>query len=74
MSPWDGAVVVPFLSAEIEQARDVARWMDLGGPYFQSRKAVAPVAPSEPALLAENPIIILATIDSLRADLMTTPK
>jgi hypothetical protein len=66
----DGSVVVPFLSRiRARQIRTEARVPERWRPWFRSRSKAPPVPPGRP-VLPKNGIVILLTIDALRADML----
>jgi arylsulfatase A-like enzyme len=67
----EGSVVTPYL-ARLKQARpggDVSFPVEWE-PWFRPREDVSPVPPRRPRTLPEDPVVILFTIDSLRADVL----
>ena len=42
-------------------------------PWLRSRAQVPPIPPSEPPLLAKNAVVVVLTIDALRADVVADP-
>jgi hypothetical protein len=47
---------------------------DSSAQWFRPRRDVPDVPPSHPSLLPENPIVLLITMDSVRAELLTLPE
>lgn len=43
-------------------------------PWFEDRKAHPPIAPTQPPVLPANPVVILLSIDCLRADVVMSGK
>lgn len=43
------------------------------GPWFEPRAGLPPVAPSEPPLLASDAVVVLVTVDALRAEVLENP-
>jgi len=57
--------VEPLRKAEIPaEARD----------WFQDRSALPPIPPTDSTLFPQNPVVVLVTIDSLRADVLLSGK
>lgn len=42
-------------------------------PWLADRSALAPIPPTQPRLFPQNPVVVLLTIDALRADVIANP-
>jgi arylsulfatase A-like enzyme len=69
MNRLPGAPLVTELSAMRLRSIDEATAMELG-PWWQRRDALPATEPSRPLLLGPDAIVILITIDALRADVV----
>lgn len=67
------AAHVPPWSAPDDATDEVAIPLELA-PWFASRAGAPPVEPTRPALLPEDAIVLLFTIDSMRSDVLSVPR
>lgn len=63
---------LPLLQASAAQGEFTLRRVD--NPFFQQRAALPPIAPAPDVPRLEQPIVVLITIDSLRADVANGKK
>jgi hypothetical protein len=74
MARINGSIIAPLVarlrSAEGAGSVDVPAKLE---PWFKSR-ADAPPVPPGPRLLPEDPVVVLVTIDSVRAELLEDPR
>jgi hypothetical protein len=68
-----GAVVAPVLVRIRSRDEAAAPLMAERGEWFRDRTRALPVPPSDPPLLPKNPIIVLAIVDALRAEVVNDP-
>jgi hypothetical protein len=74
-----GAVASPWV-AEVRHwlappgSHELASEPPSRGPWFRSRSNVAAVPPSGPPLLGSQPVVVLITVDALRADVVNSGK
>jgi arylsulfatase A-like enzyme len=70
-----GSVVAPLFAGVLSRfsARRASIPTD-SKVWFQSRLGLSPVAPSDPRLLTANGIVLLLSIDAMRADVLADPK
>jgi hypothetical protein len=68
------AVLVPFLAALKKEDAWSAPVPDAQRAWFSDRSQLPDVAPTLPSLLDPNPTVILLSIDSMRAELLTDEK
>ncbi len=62
-----GASLAPFVAKLHGASRGGAA---VDGPWYRDRSGLPAVPPSSPPLVAEPPVVILLTVDCLRADLL----
>ncbi len=64
VAPW-------VLASTLWRSPDpIASAPDPTGPWFASRAGLPPVAPTQPPLVSDPPVVVLVTIDALRADVL----
>jgi hypothetical protein len=61
------------LAATVWRAPGPAAPPPPASPWFQDRSAAPPVPPTSPRLLPAGPVVVLVTIDALRADVVSDP-
>lgn len=74
MNQMSGSVLYPFV-ARAHAAR-LRAWLPdpmPQGPWYSPREDVPPVSPSSPALEPKPQILIVLSIDAMRADVLTDP-
>lgn len=64
-----GSVVPPFLARVYPVDEVHADAGELNLKWYRAREGLPPIPPSERNILPENPIVLLLTVDALRADL-----
>jgi arylsulfatase A-like enzyme len=65
-----GAVIAPFSMALHDRTIVAARVSGPNAPWFSDRSQLPAVPPSKPGMEVDKPIVLLITIDALRADLL----
>ncbi len=71
-SHWPSALLVEELAWSHDKARTSRA--PLLNPYFRNRKDQAPIPPSHALNLAQDAIVLLISVDGMRADVLSNPK
>ena len=71
----DGAVVAPIVArVGLLAGRSAVNVSPEAAPWFRDRSGAPPVAPTGPRMMPPNGIVLLITVDSMRASLFSDPK
>ncbi len=65
-----GEAFTPYLARFHHRLHPNKEWPPRDGTWFASRHGAPPVAPSQPPLVTGAPIVVLVTVDALRADVV----
>lgn len=64
------AVLAPYALLVVDAGGDSWEPSEAERPWFESREKTPPIAPSEARILPPSPIVLVISIDSLRADIL----
>ncbi|MBK9259872.1 MAG: sulfatase [Polyangiaceae bacterium] len=70
----DGAVVAPWVARMYSARRGSASVPVAARAWYSDRSTLPPIPPTAPPLLGDKPVVVLISIDALRADIIQSKK
>lgn len=70
----DGSVLAPWIARLSSIRRGTATVPPTARAWYSDRSKLPPIAASQPRLIAENPIILVISLDAIRADTVYSKK